>query len=380
MNKKICLLVDGLIGGGAEKVILSLAEIFSKLGHEVHIISIKNVIEHEIDKTLYTIHMLSKDGILSKKKFINKIKLAKKLKAKIFEIEQDSNKFDMFISNSENMDRLSTKLKLNNLFIQYGNSMYEFYKSKFQNKKGIKREWRKFKYGRFFRKIYSNQNIIVVSKALQSDLVDKMKIKPKMIKTIYNPLNFDKIKNLAKQNNQNIPKEPYIICVAKYENRKDQLTLIKAYHKTNIKQKLLLMGGVYTQSDKDYLEKIQQLIIKLDIKEKVILMNFQKNPYPFIKNASLLVLSSKSEGFGLVLAEALILGTKIISTNCPCGPNEILRNELQEYLSPVGNTALLAQNIKKAINSYPVISNSLIEEYSAEYSAKQYLGLIENDN
>ena len=49
----------------------------------------------------------------------------------------------------------------------------------------------------------------------------------------------------------------------------------------------------------------------------------QKNPYPYIKDADLLVCSSYYEGYNLTVAEALIIGTPVLSTDCT-GPREIL--------------------------------------------------------
>ena len=60
------------------------------------------------------------------------------------------------------------------------------------------------------------------------------------------------------------------------------------------------------------------------IEDKVIFAGFQKNPYPFIKHAKLMVVSSDFEGFSIAILEALALETAIISTDCPSGPNEVL--------------------------------------------------------
>ncbi len=373
--KKIGLLIDTLIGGGAERIVLNFAETFSKYGHEVHIILIKNIIEHNVDTSLYTIHYISESGELSKNKFINKMLLAKRLKEKIAKIEENSNKFDLFISNAEDMDLLAKKAKLDNLYIRYRNSMYTYYKSKFENTAGFKRLRRKIKFKLQFKNRYNNQNIITVSKALIADITEKMGIKPKMIKCIYNPFDFEKIRERAKEINNDIPNKKYIIYAAKFENRKNQKLLIKAYKKANINLPLVLIGNTHTDSDKKYLKELKELIIKLGIEEKVIFPGFQKNPYPWIKNAELFVMSSNSEGLPLVLVEALILGTKVVSTDCPTGPSEVLIDELKEFLSPINDIEKLAENIKKALIKYPKIKESYIKKFKAEYSVNQYLEL-----
>lgn len=373
--KKIGLLIDTLIGGGAERIVLNFAETFNKFGHDVHIILVENKIEHEVDTSLYHIHYLSDNGVLSKSKFFNKLKLTTKLKEKVKEIESDGKKFDLFISNSEDMDLLGKKAKLDNFYIRYRNSMYEYYKSKFKNTKGLKKLRRQLKFFLQFKNRYDKQNIITVSKALIDDITLKMGVKPKSIQNIYNPFDFESIRKKADILNENIPKEKYIIYAAKFENRKNQKLLLEAYKKSNTLLPLVLIGNVHTDSDKEYLKELKELIIKLGIENKVIFPGFQKNPYPWIKNAELFVMSSNSEGLPLVLVEALILGTKVVSTDCPTGPSELLIGNLKEFLSPVGDVDKLSKNIINALNYYPVIEDEVLDRFKAKYSVSKYLDL-----
>ena len=375
--KKIVLLNDSLIGGGAERITLNLARGFKKRGYEVHIILVKNIIDYEIEEDI-KIHHLTENGIIYKNKFLNKLALTKKLKQIIKNIQQDG-KILMYISNAEDMDLLSKKAKLDNCYIRYRNSMYEYYKSKFKNKKGLKKTFHKLKHYLKFKSIYDNRNIITVSKALEDDIVNKMKIKPKMIKTIYNPFDFDYIRHKADEYKPFIDKL-YIIYVAKFENRKNQKLLIKAYKKANIDIPLILMGKTYTKSDEKYLQKLKQLIKKLNLEDKVIFPGFQKNPYPWIKNAKLFVMSSNSEGLPLVLVESLILNTPVVSTDCPTGPSEVLIGDLKEFLSPVGDEEALGKNILKALKNYPKIDERILERFKLDYSISKYLELINEAN
>lgn len=372
--KKIVLLIDTLIGGGAEKIVLNFAKTSANLGHQVHIILVKNIIEHELENN-YQVHYLSEDGKLHKNKFINKYKLVTALKNKIKEIENiDNKKVDLIISNAEDMDYLGKKAKLNNFYIRYRNSMRVYYESKFARFSGFKYHRRKLKYKYLFKKVYDNTNIITVSNALIDD-IKSIGVKPKSIQTIYNPFDFDYIREQANKIDKDIPKEKYIIYVAKFENRKNQLLLINAYYKANIDLPLVLMGDIHTQSDEGYLKQIKDLIRKLKLEDRIIFSSFKQNPYPWIKNAELFVMSSNSEGLPLVLVEAMILGTKIVSTNCPTGPSEILTGKLKEFLSPVGDIDALANNIQKALNNYPEIDTNSLEKFKAEYSVNQYLKL-----
>jgi len=374
--KKIGLLIDTLIGGGAERIVLNFAETFSDLGHEVHIILLKNVIEHEIDLNFYTVHYLSEDGVLAKNKWLNKIRMAKKLQQKVLKLESDNQKFDLFISNSEDMDLVGRKAKLDNFCIRYRNSMYEYYYSKFKDFTGFKRFRRQVKYKWQFKNRYNNQNIVTVSKALIEDITHKMGVKPRVIKNIYNPFDFDKIRQKGSLINKKIPNDKYIVYVAKFENRKNQILLLEAYKKSNIKLPLVLIGDVHTDSDRQYLSSIKEKIKELNIESQVLFPGFQVNPYPWIKNAELFAMSSNSEGLPLVLVESFILGTKVVSTDCPTGPNELLIGEFSQFLSPVGDIEKLANNITKALRDYPEMPTAFLDKFKSKYSVKQYLDLI----
>ena len=68
--------------------------------------------------------------------------------------------------------------------------------------------------------------------------------------------------------------------------------------------------------------QLEDLIIKYNL-NNVKLLGFKENPYKYIKQGDLFICSSRNEGFSLVIAEAMILGLPVISTNCS-GPNELL--------------------------------------------------------
>ena len=93
--------------------------------------------------------------------------------------------------------------------------------------------------------------------------------------------------------------------------------------------------------------KLEKLIDKYKL-SNVKLLGFKENPYKYIKQGDLFVCSSKNEGFSLVIAEAMILGLPVISTNCS-GPNELLN--FGEYGFMVENTEdALYEGLKEILN------------------------------
>jgi glycosyltransferase involved in cell wall biosynthesis len=80
----------------------------------------------------------------------------------------------------------------------------------------------------------------------------------------------------------------------------------------------------------------------LGIAAEVRFTGFCANPFPLISHAQMLVLSSRYEGFGMVLAEAMTLGTPVISTDCPTRPRDLLMHGAVGLLVPIGDVGAMA--------------------------------------
>jgi len=78
---------------------------------------------------------------------------------------------------------------------------------------------------------------------------------------------------------------------------------------------------------------------------------FVDNPYCYLKKADLFVLSSLWEGFSIVLIEALACDTKVISTDCPYGPKEILEYAGTGRLIPADNEEALSDAILEELEN-----------------------------
>ena len=95
--------------------------------------------------------------------------------------------------------------------------------------------------------------------------------------------------------------------------------------------------------------KLENLTRRLNVEQRVDFAGFVGNPFKYMANASLLVLSSRFEGFGNVLVEALACGCPIVSTDCPSGPREILEDGKWGRLVPVGDEEALAEAMRKSL-------------------------------
>ena len=123
---------------------------------------------------------------------------------------------------------------------------------------------------------------------------------------------------------------------------------------------------------------LQSQAAALDVAADVAFLGYQANPLPFIRQAAALVLSSRYEGLGNVLIEALGCGTPVISTDCPFGPAEILRHGRHGCLVPVGDAAALAQAMRRDLRAeFPAAGlRARAAEFTVERCADAYLRLF----
>ena len=108
----------------------------------------------------------------------------------------------------------------------------------------------------------------------------------------------------------------------------------------------------------------------------MVFLGQKANPYPYIRHADLLVLASDYEGFGRVIAESLICGTPVVSTDCPSGPRDILTGELANYLVACDDEAALAEKIASAVAAPPRIDPSHYRGFSPRAIAERYEALL----
>jgi glycosyltransferase involved in cell wall biosynthesis len=174
------------------------------------------------------------------------------------------------------------------------------------------------------------------------------------------------------------PDVPVIVGAGRMDPVKDFPTLLRAFSllRRRRQARLLILG------EGEELEALRALSASLGIASDVDLPGFVKNPYAYFSAASVFVHSSRWEGFGNVLVEAMAVGTPIVATDCPGGPREILQDGRFGQLVPVGDAEALAVAIEQTLSNPPA-SETLRQRaraFSIEAVAPRFLNILFGDN
>ncbi len=202
--------------------------------------------------------------------------------------------------------------------------------------------------------------IVCVSRGIASDLIKSVKTQTD-IKVIYNPVINDSIYQLSLDPvnhlwfiNQDIP---VIVAVGRLVDCKDYPNLFKAFKLVLEKKsaRLVILG------DGPEKEKLVNLANQMGLSNNIAFLGFKSNPFKYMKQSSVFVLSSLQEGFGNVIIEAMACGVPVVSTDCPVGPGEIIENSKNGILVPVGDEKKMATVILELLND-SLLSEKLVSE------------------
>ena len=230
-------------------------------------------------------------------------------------------------------------------------------------------------------KLFKNRNVVCVSDgALRSfiDMTQTHAIQVNKVVTLNNPNDCTKIKEDAGISVQSLHPKPFILGLGRLVPQKNFSLLVRAYHqailKHNIEQDLVIIG-----SGKD-LQTIQALVDKLQLSERVYFKGQQLNPFPWYQQADLFVLSSKFEGLGMVLIEALACGTKVVSTDSKGGIRQIMNGQLEPFIAEE-TPEDLADKIKMALlmewdEPFSNYVQSTLDKFDGKNIVKQYIDIF----
>ena len=207
------------------------------------------------------------------------------------------------------------------------------------------------------RSLYNKADLIFGnSESVCEDLKEKFIFKNNIkVKKILNPAYIETVlkKSEEKINDEWVSKSsvPIIVYVGRLEAQKDIETLIKAFELINKihKSKLLIIGS---GSEKEKLNDCS-----LDIKNRIRHVEFDENPYKYLKYCNVFLLTSIYEGMPNVLIEAQILGMPIVATDSPGGTSEALQNGKVGLLANIKDAEDISEKVKILLTDKEVVMN-----------------------
>jgi len=232
---------------------------------------------------------------------------------------------------------------------------------------------------RSMRWIYRRADCVVaVSSGVADSVASTIGYPRALIEVIYNPIVDNEM--LARSREEvdhpwlKYPGVPVVLGVGRLVTQKDFALLIRAiaYLRERLDVRLIILG------EGELRPELDKLINDLGLSEFVDMPGFVSNPYAYLRRSSVFALSSRWEGLSNVLIEAMACGTSVVSTDCPSGPAEVLQHGGFGTLLPVGDVAALTDALYASLeNPKPSIDLSRrAAEFGVDNAVRNYLSVL----
>lgn len=220
--------------------------------------------------------------------------------------------------------------------------------------------------------------VVAVSRGVGADLTALAGLPPQAVATIYNPVVGPELVEAARAPLDHpwfAPDAPPVVLgVGRLSAAKDFPTLIRAFARVrqHREARLIILGEGRERA------ALERLVRELQLWDVVALPGFVHNPAAYMARARVFVLSSLHEGFGNVIAEALACSCPVVSTDCPSGPAEILDGGRYGALVPVGDHDELARAVLRTLDDPPErdLLRARADAFTIERAAERYLELL----
>ena len=208
-------------------------------------------------------------------------------------------------------------------------------------------------YSALFRPTYNflSDRLVMTSNVGEKDAVENWGVDERKIRVIYNPQDIEDLRQRSEEPLDDpwfkSANEPILIAAGRLTKQKGFDSLIRAFAILNLKTpcKLAILGrGELEQS-------LKLLVSSLAMHENIRFLGFQNNHLKYIKNSSVFVLSSIWEAMPMIVAETMVIGTPIVSFDCPSGPFEMLDGGDCGFLVEDQNIEALALTLLDVLNN-----------------------------
>lgn len=346
--RRIMFMMNSLYGGGAERILQNIISHLDRNKYEV---------------TLYSMHREKIDADLYKGDFTYRVvfdeyqgnsaigkriyQIYSKIRGKLFLMLSSKLFYPLFIRG---------KYDVEVAFIE-GESTKIISGSNQKSKKIawihcdlIQNPWTEFLYrGREDERNHYNQfnKVLCVSDSVRNAVITKFGFESCRVATQYNPIDGCAIRRMSQEKcTLPLKKRLRMIAVGRLVAQKGfdrLLRIVSILKRDGFNFELYILG------EGEDREKLESYIVHNGLKDRVFLLGFQENPYPFMRVSDLLVCSSRAEGFSTVVSEGVVLGLPVVSTDC-AGVREIFGDE---------SCGIITENTEEALYKalYDVLSS-----------------------
>jgi glycosyltransferase involved in cell wall biosynthesis len=354
---KVCLVSISLAKGGLERSCAMLSQMLEVHGHEVHLVILNDEVDYPFSGKMLNLGKLKAEKDSMAKRLLRFRKFRNYLKKENFDVIIDHRP-------KNNFERELFYLKfiyreLNKIYVVHSSNKVEYLTGNIPA---------------FSKICQKNLLNVAVSKYIETEILRKEGIANSV--TIHNA--FDPAwENESGELPKILQSKKYILSYGRLDDSiKDFSFLIEAFSQSKVWEKdfqLVILGD---GKDK---EMLQQLAAPKPCAKQILFLPFTKNPFEIIKNAHCVTLTSKYEGFPMVLVESLSLGTPVVSLDIISGPSEIVQHQkngllIAERSLPLFSEALqnlcldeaLYQTLKK--NTKPSVEQFSMQTISEKWN------------
>lgn len=359
---KICFFYEGLRPGGVEHMAANFSYEFAKRGHSMTFVLAASPTPKD-----YVLHPSSK--VL----WLNKENASARSSIKELTQHLKENDYDIVLSampqfnNAAIVARILSGSRAKNVITERTNPHADYA----QEKSMLRRLWHR-SCMLFYRFAHAR---IAVSAGLADALAHFARLPRTGINVIYNPAYEPTEYSVDELRGKAHPwvvdgKGPVLVLAGRFAIQKDFSTFLYALKRVRetLQVRAIILG------DGPLRAELEEQARQLGVADAISMPGFYEDIRPTLRLSGFFVLSSRWEGFGNVLVEALGAGCSIVSTDCPNGPSEILAQGKFGQLVPVGNSELMAEAILEMLRQPSNFDTqvSRAKEFSVEIAADNY--------
>lgn len=360
---KVCLVSISLAKGGLERSCAMLSQMLEQQGHEVHLVILNDEIDYSFSGKLLNLGKLKSENDSMVKRLLRFRKFRNYLKNEAFDVVIDhrpKNKFEREVFYSKFIYREMSKI-----YVVHSSKKTEYLTENPAS----------------FSKI-CRQNIlnITVSEYIEREILNKVGIENTI--TIHNAFDPD-----WEKDNGEFPEilqnKKYILSYGRLDDSiKDFTFLIEAFSLSKVWERDIHLVILGDGKDK---EMLQKLGASTQCAKNILFLPFTKNPFEIIKKAHCVTLTSKYEGFPMVLVESLSLGTPVVSLDIISGPAEIVQHEKNGLLIAERSLPLFSEALQTICfddSLFAILKQNTkpsVEKFSMQHISKKWNQLLQNE-